>query len=152
MISEFSKLRILSTVVHFAGIFGLYFYWDPYWLILSVVGVFVFLWLGQELYCHRFLSHKAFGLSDGLQRLFAFLSIFNLFGTPIGFAATHVNHHKYSDTPKDPHPAATPWLTWFWLAPGFETSRSASTIKRLLDNGWLVFINKNYFKIYLFVV
>jgi stearoyl-CoA desaturase (delta-9 desaturase) len=152
MISEFTKLRALILAVHCAGAWGLYTYWDPLWLVLSGVSVFAFLWLGQELYCHRFLSHKAFKLSQAWQRVFAFLSIFNLFGNPIGIASTHVNHHKYADTPQDPHPASTPWLSWFWLSPGFETSRSTATVKRLLKDRWLVLISRHYFKIYFVIV
>ena len=150
--SDFSKLRALILAVHLAGIVGVVVYWNPVWLGLTLVSVVLFTLLGQELYCHRYLGHRAFELSEGWQKVFAFFSIFNLFGNPIGIASTHVNHHKHADTALDPHPAATAWQTWFWMAPGFEQSRSIATVKRLMRDAWLVFIRRYYFAIYFAVV
>lgn len=149
--SKFTQLRLLIIVVHIIGVLGVWRFWEPVWLLLTLGSVFCFAWLGHELYCHRYLGHRAFQLHVGWQRVFATLSIFNLFGDPIGIAATHVNHHKFSDSLNDPHPAFTPIKSWLWLSPGFTTSRNTSMVKRLLRDPWLVFINKHYFKMYLLV-
>lgn len=150
--SEFSKLRLLILLVHVAGIAGVIAYWDPAWLVLTLISVVLFTWLGQEAYCHRYLAHRSFELDRVWQKTFAFLSIFNLFGGPIGIASTHVNHHRYSDSPFDPHPASAGWRTWLWISPGFEQSRSVGTVKRLMKDEWLVFIQRHYFQIYFSVV
>ncbi len=63
--SEFSKLRALILAVHLAGIVGVVVYWNPVWLGLTLMSVVLFTWLGQELYCHRYLGHRAFELSEG---------------------------------------------------------------------------------------
>lgn len=149
MISEFTRLRALIGAVHCAGAVGVVMYWDASWLLLSGAAVFAFLWLGQELYCHRFLSHGAFNMAPRLQKVCALLSVYNLFGNPIAIASTHVNHHKYSDTDRDPHPASYPVQSWLWLYPEMATSRSMSTVRRLMQDQWLVFISRHYFKIYL---
>ncbi len=91
--SEFSKLRLLILLVHLSGIAGVITYWSPAWLVLTLISVVLFTWLGQEAYCHRYLAHRAFDLDRMWQKTFALLSIFNLFGSPIGIASTHVNHH-----------------------------------------------------------
>ena len=150
--SEFSKLRLLILLVHVAGIAGVIAYWDPAWFLLTLISVVLFTWLGQEAYCHRYLAHRSFELDRVWQKTFAFLSIFNLFGTPIGIASTHVNHHRYSDSPLDPHPANAGWRTWLWLNPGFEQSRSVGMVKRLMQDEWLIFIQRHYFRIYFSVV
>ena len=149
MISEFTKLRALICAVHLAGAIGVYWYWNPYWLLLSGASVFAFLWLGQELYCHRYLSHSSFNMAPLLQKVCAWLSIYNLFGNPIAIAATHVNHHKYSDTERDPHPASHPVQSWLWIYPEFATSRSMGTVRKLMQDRLLVIISRNYFKIYI---
>ncbi len=152
MISEFTKLRALIVIVHCLGVYGVYCLWDPVWFCLSLVCVFAFLWLGQEMYCHRFLSHASFEMPKKWQRACALLSVYNLFGNPIGIASTHVNHHKYSDTDLDPHPASYPVQSWLWIYPEFATSRNIGVTKRLMRDPWLVFIGRNYFKIYLSTV
>ena len=150
--SEFSKLRLVILLVHVAGIAGVIAYWDPAWFLLTLISVVLFTWLGQEAYCHRYLAHRSFELDRVWQKTFAFLSIFNLFGSPIGIAATHVNHHRYSDSPFDPHPASAGWRTWLWLTHGFEQSRNVGTVKRLMHDEWLIFIQRHYFRIYFSVV
>jgi len=149
MIPDFTKLRALVVLVHILGAAGLYWFWSPAWLALSAIAIFAFLWMGQELYCHRFLSHSAFSMPLLMQRVCAFLSIYNLFGNPIAIAATHVNHHKFADTERDPHPASHPVQSWLWIYPEFGKSRSMSTVRRLMKDRWLVLIGRNYFKIYL---
>lgn len=151
-ISQFSKLKLLILLVHILGMAGLIFYWDPKWFLLTAVCHLLFLWIGQEMYVHRFLSHNSFKLNETWQSICALLSVFNLFGSPIGIAATHVTHHKYSDKEKDPHPASYPIKSWIWTYHLFETSNDIRTVKKLTNNKLLKFIAKEYFKIYLITV
>lgn len=151
-LSQFTKLRLLIGIVHVAGIYGLVMLWDVRWLLLTAICHFLFLWVGQEMYVHRFLSHRSFEMGVAWQRVCAFLSIFNLFGSPIGIAATHVTHHKHSDAMKDPHPAAHPIQSWLWIYPKFETSSDVTSMKRLMNDEWLRFITKWYLAIYLSVI
>lgn len=152
MITPFTKLKTIIFIVHILGLIGLYSYWDPRWFVLFFVCHFLFLWIGQEMYVHRYLSHRSFQMSVGWQRLCAFLSIFNLFGTPIGIAATHVTHHKNSDSEKDPHPSTHPVQSWFWIYPQFDKSLDIKTVKRLSTDTWVRWISKHYFLIYLLTV
>lgn len=147
--SQFTKLRMLIVLVHVAGVWGLVMLWDARWLLLTAICHFLFLWVGQEMYVHRFLAHRSFEIGVAWQKVCAFLSIFNLFGSPIGIAATHVTHHRHSDAMKDPHPAAHPVQSWLWIYPKFETSSDVTTMKRLMNDGWLRWIAKEYFSIYL---
>jgi stearoyl-CoA desaturase (delta-9 desaturase) len=146
--SEFLKLRLLIALVHLAGIVGLVFYWDPIWFGLTLISIILFTWFGHEAYCHRYLAHKSFKLHKIYQRLFAFLSIFNLFENPIGIVSTHVNHHKNADTVADPHYAPSVLEAWFWINTNLDKSQSITTVKRLMKDKWLLFILKYYFSIY----
>lgn len=139
-------------VVHVAAACGLYAYWDPTWLLLTALCSFVYLNFAQEMYCHRYLCHRAFDMPVWLQRVCAVLSLFNLYGHPIGIAATHATHHKHSDTDRDPHPASSPWRSWFWMGEKFDKSIDTPTARRLMRDEFLVFLQKHYFLIYCSVV
>lgn len=151
-ITEFTKLRITILAAHIGAAVGLCLLWDPAWLLLSAVCTFAFLWISQEMYVHRYLCHRSFSMPVLAQRVCAALSVYNLYGNPIGVASTHTTHHKYSDTDKDPHPASTPWRSWFWLTDNFDKSIDPSTARRLMKDPWLKFIANNYFKIYFLTI
>lgn len=147
-ISELTKLRMTVIAAHIGAIVGLVFLWDPAWLLLSAACTFVFWWIAQEMYVHRYLCHRSFEMPDLAQKVCAALCVYNLYGNPIGVAATHTTHHKYSDTSRDPHPAATPWRSWFWATDNFDKSIDQGTARRLMRDSWLKFIAEHYFKIY----
>ncbi len=146
--SEFTKLRLTMLIAHTGAICGLVLIWDAKWLLLSAACIIAFFWVGQELYCHRYLCHRSFEMPLWVQRVCVILSIYNLFGHPIGIAATHITHHKYSDTNKDPHPALTPWQSWFWVSKNFSNSVDQGVVKRLMRDPWLKFISAHYLLIY----
>lgn len=146
--SELRKLLALIFVVHAAAAIGVFVWWSPSWLILSLASYIAFLWFGHDLYCHRFLSHRSFLMPVWAQRVCAVLSVYCLFGTPIGIAATHVRHHGHADTDKDPHPAHHPWQAWFWTYSEMQT-KDRATVVRLSKNKWLRGIGRHYFAIYL---
>ena len=59
--------------------------------------------LVTEIYCHRFLAHRAFRIHPALA---SFLdAYFQVTGgaNPQTWAAIHRVHHRYADTPLDPH-------------------------------------------------
>ena len=60
----------------------------------------------QTFFLHRYASHKMFKMNKITEKI-CFLLTFLTQGTsflhPAGYAMMHRNHHKYSDTEKDPH-------------------------------------------------
>lgn len=150
--NDFTKLRLMLLLAHIAAVVGVVMYWEPVWLLLTLVCYFLFIWLGQELYCHRFLSHRSFDLAVGWQRLFLVLSVFNLFGTPLGIAGSHVSHHKYADTDKDPHPSKNGWKAWFFFHKFPYHPVNLRATKQMLNDPWVVFVTKHYFKIYILTI
>jgi stearoyl-CoA desaturase (delta-9 desaturase) len=56
-----------------------------------------------EVYCHRCLAHRAFGVHRSFARALD-IYFWTLVGTdPETWAAVHRLHHRYADTPRDPH-------------------------------------------------
>ena len=63
---------------------------------------------------HRYFAHHAFRTSRAGQLVLAVGSCL-AFTDPIGFAGKHRIHHRFSDTPGDPHSPNDGWFScWVW--------------------------------------
>lgn len=74
----------------------------PIGVVIGVCSA-VFTALVTEIYCHRCLAHHAFRVRPVLASLFdTYVRV--IVGTaPETWAAVHRLHHRYADTPEDPH-------------------------------------------------
>lgn len=78
------------------------------WTPIMVVTMFVFFYLygvvGMGMMLHRFWSHKSFEFKNTIvQKLFTFVSIISVRGSPLAWVHIHRTHHAHADTDKDPH-------------------------------------------------
>lgn len=60
---------------------------------------------------HRYFAHRAYKTSRWFQFVIAWLGCSALQKGPLWWAGHHREHHRHSDTPKDPH---SPYETSFW--------------------------------------
>ncbi len=60
---------------------------------------------------HRYFAHRSYKTSRVFQFLLAWLGCSALQKGPLWWAGHHREHHRHSDTPKDPH---SPYETTFW--------------------------------------
>jgi stearoyl-CoA desaturase (delta-9 desaturase) len=60
---------------------------------------------------HRYFSHRAFKTNRLVQFVLAWLGCSALQKGPLWWAGHHRRHHRFSDTPDDPH---SPHVTSFW--------------------------------------
>lgn len=146
-------LRIYVVLLHLLSIIGLYFYWDPIYLLLVIIGNILFSGIGGEIYYHRFVSHKSFTCSKPVEWFMIFLSLFSGQGGPVGWGLHHRHHHWYSDTERDPHMRNEhPVLMWFfpdnlrgrWLEPDGSWD--------LINDKFLMFMQKWYWYFHFFVL
>lgn len=60
----------------------------------------------HSLFLHRYISHQMYSMSEGMFKAFSILTFF-IQGpsalNPRAYAILHRLHHRYSDTPDDPH-------------------------------------------------
>lgn len=56
-----------------------------------------------EIYCHRCLAHRAFGIHPALASFLTTYFRVVVWTDPESWAAVHRLHHRYADTPLDPH-------------------------------------------------
>lgn len=59
--------------------------------------------LGMTMGYHRYLSHNYFKCGIVLEMLMLFFAHMLMVGSAVLWVATHRAHHKYADTPRDPH-------------------------------------------------
>ena len=105
---------IYIVVLHILSVIGLIVFWDPVFLILSIIGNCFFHLIGAEIFYHRYLSHKSFTCSTFTKYFMTTLSLFSGQGGPLSWSVHHRHHHKYSDTDLDPHtPKDDPIGMWF---------------------------------------
>lgn len=73
-------------------------------LLTAMISFYVLNILGNWMTLHRYYSHRSFEFKNTyLKWLFTLLAVLSGRGSPLGWSYLHRNHHKYSDTEKDPH-------------------------------------------------
>jgi len=108
-----SILQLVSLVLTIAGFFVFDFTWSA--LAYILVGYFLYSGIGVSMMMHRYYSHHSFEFkNDILKWLCTWFAILAGRGSPLGWVYVHRTHHKYSDTPQDPHdPATVGWKIFF---------------------------------------
>lgn len=152
ILSPHNRLVALMFASQFLAVVGVVYYWSPIWLLLTVLGVFLFVSLGIECYLHRYLSHQSYKVSKPVEIFMHACSVFALQGSPILWAANHITHHKYADKDGDPHPASMGWRAWFWVGTNTVSTVSVGTVKRLMRDPLCAWTHKHYLKTYISVV
>lgn len=96
---------------------------------------------------HRYFSHRTFKTSRWFQFVLAFMSETSAQKGVLWWAANHRIHHKYSDTPDDPHSRK---LFGFWhshlgwiLGPEHDETR-LDLVKDMAKYPELLWLNRNY--------
>ncbi len=108
--------QLLSSVpfvmVHLAC--GLVVVYPPTWsLVTLAVGSYLLrMWAITAGY-HRYFSHHAFRTSRAFQFVLALVGATAMQQGPLWWASWHRRHHKFADTPDDPH---SPVVSGFWHA------------------------------------
>jgi len=73
----------------------------------TFIAVFIlsYIWhaLGVTVGYHRLLSHRTFRTNKFVEYFFVLAGYLSMEGSPIWWASIHRAHHKYVDTPLDPH-------------------------------------------------
>ena len=108
-----SILQLVSLVLTVAG----FFIFDFTLISLSyvLVGYFLYSGIGVSMTLHRYYSHHSFEFkSDILKWICTWFAIIAGRGSPLGWVYVHRTHHKFADTPRDPHdPTTIGWKIFF---------------------------------------
>lgn len=100
----------MFIVMHFFPLFALFTEVKPFDWYLAISLYFIRMFFITAGY-HRYFSHRAFQLNRFWQFVFAFMAETSGQKGVLWWAAHHRDHHRFSDTPRDPH---SPKLKGFW--------------------------------------
>ena len=106
-------IRLKITVFAIFSLVGLYFLWDPTYLLITLAAYFVYAVLGFEVALHRYYTHRSFTCTPRTEMFLFICGTLANMGSPIHFVLGHRRHHKYTDTPYDNLQSVNhPILTW----------------------------------------
>lgn len=81
------------------------------WLFAALL--YILSGLGITLGYHRLATHRAFDAPSWVKRILLISGTLSLQGPPASWASLHLQHHRFSDKPGDPH---SPHIKGFWHA------------------------------------
>ena len=140
-------LIFLLQIIGYAAVIGLILTGSALLIGITILIWLVITWGGISLGYHRYLSHSSYDLPGWMEMILTFLGILTGQGSSIGWVAMHLDHHAYSDQPRDPHSPQDGWIRATLLSsfriPSF---RRAS---RLLRSPFHTWIHKHYWPILL---
>lgn len=64
---------------------------------------------------HRYVSHGSWKCNKWVERILITLSTIGVIGSALSWAAIHGKHHRYEDTPQDPHSPTYKGFAGIWL-------------------------------------
>jgi len=114
-------------------------------VLLPILGYSLYIGLGISVTFHRNLTHKSYKTHSWITKLGTLLGTFSNTGSSIAWVATHMNHHKYADTEKDPHSPRHTGLKVFALEYDLDISKVRWTMKYLIHDRYHMFLHKYYF-------
>lgn len=134
-------VQVTLTVLMFAYI-GL---WPQYltpWLcsILLYVCIGCF---GISLGYHRLLTHKSFSVSRNWEIFLTLWGALAFTGSSIGWVSVHRNHHRYSDTEKDPHSPVHRGSSI--LIASYKITPDKWGVRQLITDRFHLFLHRYYF-------
>lgn len=136
--------RLYLLVAVFAAAAYFTFASVPLWtLYTTLLMYFVYGCLGIVVTFHRGLTHRSYTTREWIEKVFTFLGVLAGTGSSIAWVNMHVLHHKYSDTPKDPHSPLNGVVKMFLLSynvPG-ELTKPA---KALMRDRYHLFLHNYY--------
>ena len=90
-------------ILAYLSIMPMFLYASWWQWCIALFMYFVINGLGMIMTYHRLLSHRVFKCPKWLEYTLSFITTFSFTGSAITWVAMHRQHHKYSDTEKDPH-------------------------------------------------
>lgn len=113
------------------GLLKVYFgYATAYWLLASSL-VYLVIIVSVTVGYHRLFNHNSFSCSNAWKWVFGLVGCASLNSSPFHWSVVHSAHHKYADTPNDPHDAN--WKYYFRFKNRTNLKVNASDIRLLRE-------------------
>lgn len=139
---------LISLLTSLAGIY--YYGLTLSSLGLVLAGYFLYGCLGIVVTFHRLYTHNSYKTFPLLSKILAIFGCLGGTGSPLAWVAIHINHHRKSDKPGDPHSPLYQGLSIFAL--DYEHQVDSDTkwrMRRLVVDRYQQFLHRYYFAIIL---
>jgi stearoyl-CoA desaturase (delta-9 desaturase) len=114
--------------------------------VVALVMYAVYAGVGTVVTMHRLLAHRVFKTGKLFRWFGTFMGTVGSLVTPLEWVQQHLDHHRYVDTPKDPHsPAMLGWKAAFFCFHGQGTGSIA--VMRLGKEPFMRFMHKWFYAI-----
>ena len=140
-------LRISLAFQHVIAIGGLYYYGLSWAAGLVMAIGYMTAIVSSEVGLHRYFSHRSFETTKFGENFLLFLSFFCYLGPSIWYVGTHRLHHRYADTPKDPHTPIHNHPLKIWIFWWKDFTIPTKYVMDLCRDKRHIFIIRNYFYI-----
>jgi stearoyl-CoA desaturase (delta-9 desaturase) len=121
---------------------------DLYWILIGLVSYIFYAGAGVALTFHRTLSHNSWKFPIPVRYFLILLASMANVGSALTWVAIHRAHHKYCDTPRDPHSPQHKSF-WFMIFGSMFAKVSVRHVKDLLRDPFVLFVHKYYYLIQL---
>lgn len=102
---------LLAQIVAHLSIIPMIMYGEVWMWVVALFVYFLNGCLGMTMTYHRLLSHRSWNPPKWIEYLFTLFATIGMTGSAISWVAIHREHHKHTDTEKDPHsPIYKGWL------------------------------------------
>lgn len=150
------KNTLFLTLTPVIGIAGLIFLIDSHRVFIPTLLLALFWLLASGLSItggyHRFFSHQTYQAGRLIQLFFLFFGAAAFQGSVLEWSTDHRNHHRYSETDKDPYNIEKGF--WFahigWLMVLDTSKRDFKNIDDLMQSRWNLWQHKYYSRIAVF--
>lgn len=139
----FQAVALVSTIGAFA-FYGI----SAEAVLLILLGYFVYGCLGIVVTFHRYHTHNSYQARPWLANIFSVAGCLAGTGSPLAWVAIHINHHRKSDKPGDPHSPLHKGMKIFLLDYVEEVDTNTKwKMRRLVTNKFQQFLHRYYFLI-----
>lgn len=137
---------IISLILSIGAIYS--YGIDLYSLGLILLGYFMYGCLGIVVTFHRNLTHRSYTTRPIITKIFSILGSLGGTGSPLAWVAIHINHHRKSDKPGDPHSPLYKGLKIFTLDYVNEVdSNTKWKMRHMVTDRFHQFLHRYYFVI-----
>ena len=145
-----NKMQWNAFAIHIVSAVGLFYYFDPVWFLVFILGNRLIMGLGHDIGMHRYFAHRSFEAKRWVEWIMLFFAWFSSQGSTLSWVARHRLHHPNSDSQGDPHPSKDVVSTWFWVDKENERGIKIplTLVKDLIRKPEHVFMRNHYFKVY----
>jgi fatty-acid desaturase len=127
-----TAIQFITTILTIVGV--LHFDFTIENLLILLLFYFLYSGVGVSMMMHRYWTHRSFEFKNPIIKwIFTWFALMAGRGSILGWVHVHREHHKYSDTEKDPHaPSVAKWRVFFPHMLGYGSKFNKFLVKDLM--------------------